>query len=141
MAVHTQFPVSTTPSESQRLNQVPFEEGALADVAPDHLLRLVPRMLQDVALVGRGRGREPGAKGVATEFLRSKAGVPTHRFRISATARSLSRLSATTPFCRTFLNTGPLLILARVSQASRMVTRQVAGFRLSGVASSVPCPS
>ena len=52
MAVHAQFPVSTTPSESQRLNQVPFEEGALADVASDHLLRLVPGMLHDVALVG-----------------------------------------------------------------------------------------
>jgi len=139
MAVHAQFPVSTTPSESQRLNQVPFEEGALADVASDHLLRLVPGMLHDVALVGPGRGREPGAKGVATEFLRSRAGVP--RFRISATARSLSRLSSTTPFCRTFLNTGPLLILARVSQASRMVTGQVAGFRPLGMASLVPCPS
>jgi hypothetical protein len=135
MAVHTQFPVSTTPSESQRLNQVPFEEGALADVAPDHLLQLVPGMLHDVALVGpgrRGRGREPGAKGVATEFPRSKAGVPhapLQNQRHSAIAESLVLDHSVLP---NFSEHRPTLDLGRVSQASRMVTGQVAGFRPFG---------
>jgi hypothetical protein len=50
--------------ESHRVNQVSFEEGALADVAPDHLLGFVPGVLHDVAFVGAGRrrGRETGTE-------------------------------------------------------------------------------
>jgi hypothetical protein len=95
--------------------------------------------LHHVALIGacgRGRGRKAGAEGVFAEFLRSKTRMANTALQNQChTLRSVKRLSSITPFWRTLRKTGPCLIFARVSQASRMVTGQVAGFRPLGIAS------
>jgi hypothetical protein len=132
------------PSETQCIHQISFEEGALADVAPHHLLRFVPRVLHDVALVGPGRrggGRESGAQRVSAEFLRSESQVSNTSLQNQSHAAIAETRVFDHAVLADFAEDRTMLDLCPSESGLEDGHRAGRRFRPFGIAISVPCPS